>query len=522
MSAASPLLALLRVEFLLRARRRGTLVVALAVWVLTWLMVADPASGHALMAVHAHRLAYDSATLAYGSASLGGLLLGLAGFYLARGRVQEDLRSGMAGVLAATPVRNTALLLVRALGALAYLLALAGVLMLGTWALHALRGEGPWLPWVYLQHYTLMLLPPLVLAASLATLCDAWAPLTGRRGDVLYFLLWTLLLGLLPLNEQVHDAHPSLLLDFSGLATSVNRLVELLGTGDIAIGSHDFDASLPLLEFSPGLWTVDRVALRLGSTVLALLPLLPALWLFHRYDPERVRPRSASPARGRVGRWTARLVAPATRLLGAMLPWGCRLPLGAGFAAVWAELLLSLISQPAALLWLLLAWLAPLAAAPEQLSLWQVGILAGWALWAAELGARDGRQGGTADLAAALPGGALRRSWSRWAAAWLLGLLGSATLLLRQSEGLPALAAGLAAASAAAVLLGRLSGGGRAFLALFLFWLFVAVQARSVAALDWMGFNGVAGSSVPLLCLLVALLGMAGMAALTAAAQRRR
>ena len=72
------------------------------------------------------------------------------------------------------------------------------------------------------------------------------------------------------------------------------------------------------------------------------------------------------------------------------------------------------------------------------------------------------------------------------------------------------------------MLLGRLSGGGRAFLALFLFWLFVAVQARSVAALDWMGFNGVAGSSVPLLCLLVALLGMAGMAALTAAAWRRR
>ena len=61
----------------------------------------------------------------------------------------------------------------------------------------------------------------------------------GLRQGAEALVIAALLLGLLPLNEQVHDAHPSLLLDFSGLATSVNRLVELLGTGDIAIGTEN-------------------------------------------------------------------------------------------------------------------------------------------------------------------------------------------------------------------------------------------------------------------------------------------
>ncbi|MBH9578535.1 hypothetical protein, partial [Inhella proteolytica] len=209
----------------------------------------------------------------------------------------------------------------------------------------------------------------------------------------------------------------------------------------------------------------------------------------------------------RLQRVLARALAPATRGLARLLPRLAHAP--APLAALGAELLLSLITQPLALLWLLLAWLAPLGAPAGEQWGWQAGLLAAWGLWAAELGARDSQQRGTQALAAALPGGAGRRLLSRFGAAWLLGLLGCASLLAQRPELLPALAAGLAAASAAALLLGALSGGSRAFLALFLFWLFVVVQVRDQAWLDWLALHGPGSAARSSALLLAAALGLA-------------
>lgn len=484
----TPLIALLRCELQLRSRRSATLVALLAVLALSWLMLTDPASGNALMVIDDQRLRYSSGTLALGSAGMGALLFSLAGFYLCRGRMQEDLRSGVAGVLAATPVSSRLLLLARWLGGVAYLLLLAGALLIGTWALHLLRGEGPLQPLVYLQTYALMLLPALLASAAFATLFDAWAPLMGRKGDVAYFFLWVALLGLMPLHEPAADAQlgASLLLDPSGLATSVTRLAQLMGSGNVSIGGGDFKPGLALLEFPEGFWTAEMLLMRLGACLLALPPLLLAMRRFHRYAPDKVRARAAG-RQNLVMRVANRLLQPATRVLAALLPLVARLPRGP--AAVLAELLLCLISQPLALLWLLIAWVGPLAAEPAELWGWQAAIAFGWGLWASELGARDA-QANTGALVAALPGGTLRAFWSRWAAALGLGLLANATVMVSATETLPGLLIGLALLSALSLLLGRLTQGGRTFLALFMAWMLMAVQVRGEAWIDLLGFNG--------------------------------
>ena len=48
--------------------------------------------------------------------------------------------------------------------------------------------------------------------------------------------------------------------------------------------------------------------------------------------------------------------------------------------------------------------------------------------------------------------------------------------------------------SAVANTLGRLSGTGRTFLALFLFYLYVAIQVKGVPWFDIVGFNGFANT----------------------------
>ena len=167
-------------EVRLRMRRLSTIVALLAVVAISWAMIADPAGGDALIVVDKARVLYTSSALALGSSTLASMLFGLGGFYLVRGRIAEDMRSGAGSVIGATPVGNALFLAGRWLGAVAYLglllLAFMGTIMV----CHALRGDGPIEPLVYLSTYCLILLPMIFFAASCAILFDSWAPLMGK------------------------------------------------------------------------------------------------------------------------------------------------------------------------------------------------------------------------------------------------------------------------------------------------------------------------------------------------------
>ncbi len=482
----------LRCELRVRGRRAATPGVVLAVIAISWLLLANPDSGSALMSVDDHRIRYSSGALAFGSAGLGSLLLTLAGFYLVRGRMQEDSRCGIAGVLAATPASNVSLVLARWLGGTAYLLLLAAALLGSTVVLHLLRGEGPLQPGVYLQTYGLLLVPAMMFAAAAAQLADAWKPLMGRRGDVVYFILWVVLLVVFPMQGTSAHAQlkPWMLLDVTGLVAGLAQLSRLLGSGNISIGDADFKAHLALVDFPPDFWTAGMLSLRLGSCFVVAVTLLLALLAFHRWAPEHVRTASRSSGVAfRLARMLEAVLGPASRAVGRLLPLAGRLP--ALPAAVAAEFLVSLVTQPSALLWLAVAWFAPCLAPADALGKWQAGIALVWGLWAAELGARHAHDN-TADLGASFTGGTVRRYTSRWCAAWLLGLMGSAGIVSMQPRAWLPLAAGYALLAAVALLIGHATRSGRTFLALFMFWMLVTVQAHHASWFDFLGLNGAA------------------------------
>lgn len=481
-------------EWRLRSRRVSTLVILLAVVAVSWLMVLDPATGAAMMVVHKQRVAYESQALAFATTLIASLLFGLAGFYLARGRSQEDLRTGTAGVLAATPVTNAQLLGARWLGAFGFLLSLGTVVMLTIWVLQLVRGEGPLQPAPYLQMLVLGLAPGLMLCASLAVLADAWAPLMGKRGDALYWVLWMVQFAFIPtfLNDGTLTLSGWQVFDINGVSPLLVSLGQLLDVQQVSVGGGPFDATLPVLHMPAGLWSRELVALRVGSMLLALLPLVPAVLLFHRYAPDRVTARSAA-ARGRWVRalqWLLQpLLRPFTRVLALVLRGAARVP---GVPGRWlADVGLVLLSQP--LLSLAMAACAvaglwvPAPALPGVLA----ATLAAWGMAVADVSARDA-QSGTLALASAVPGGALERGWRQALAAFGLGLMLALPALLRMAAPLQAMACvvGLFLLAGAAALLGRLTQGSRTFLALFLFALYLNLQRTGVAALDMLGLVG--------------------------------
>ena len=478
-------------EVRMRLRRISSLVTVFIVMAVTWLIIPNPAGGRSLVVVDSMRLIYNSQTLAIGGGIIASFLLGLAAFYLVRGRTREDLRCGLGGVLAATPVGNASFIVARWLGAVAYLLALALALAVTLMVLQAVFGEAPVEPLTVLGTFALMLLPTILLAASVAVLCDACAPLMGKGGDLVYFVFWLGQFSALPQQLMNNKTTGGLLgvVDVSGIVTLVQRFRALFHTEHFSLGGSRFDASIAPLVLND-FWTTDMVALRISCMLLMLAPLVAATLLFHRYSPDKVR-ASHRAARGSLWAWLNRLLQPATRIVRPLFTLAARTPGVTGQAL--ADAALTLISNPVALAGMLVIMAFGVAVPATQLG----GVLAAavlcWGILISDLPVRD-HQSATEGLTAAVNGGAIRRYLRHALVSCGLGLMCTLPVWVRWLAEAPfralVLATGLLALSAAASLLGRLTNTGRTFLALFLFGFYLAINVREVAWFDVVGFNG--------------------------------
>jgi hypothetical protein len=478
------------IETRTRLRRPATLATLLAVAALTWLMVVDPSGGYTMIASHEARVRYTSAALAAGTASLATMFFMLAGFFLLRGRMAEDLRSGIGGVIGASAAGGRLFLVARFGGGVLYLLTLIGAFMTTALLCHAVRGEGPIEPLVYLQTYLLVLGPMALFTAACATLFDSWAPLMGKAGDVLYFCVWMAQIGMLASVSQ--GAPGALPADFMGMSALITSMAPYLDVHHMNLGLGDFDRSLAPLTLPTWLWTGSLVASRCLTALLALLPLLLALPLFHRFSPDRVKPVRARARRSPLAVIDAWL-RPLARSTQPLYALAARLPGSAGQAL--GDVALTLTMAPSAIVLLLAAQVLALVLPAQALGPVALACATCWGVLVSDLSTRDG-DAACAGLAAAVPGGAARRYWRQLAATCVLGLMFTGLAALRLTATDPvrgaALVAGVFALAALAGLLGRASGTARTFLALFLFGLYISINLKTVALADIVAFHGAA------------------------------
>lgn len=496
------LLTLMQNEVRLRLRRLSTLFALLAVVIVSWSIIVDPANGQTMIAIKNQRVLYTSSAMAIGSACMCAMMFGLGGFYLVRGRISEDIRSGIGSVIGATPAGNAWLLSARWLGGVAYLSVLALALMGTTMVCQLVRGDGPIQFWVYAQTFALVMTPTIFWAVSCAILFDSVGFLMGKGGDVLYFVLWMgQLIAIIETTLKGTLVVPAMLFDYSGMVASITTLQVYFGISNISVGGSEFNASLAPLLLPDALWTARMGWLRIGAAALALLPLLPAVVLFHRYSPDRVK---VSRARERRSPLTIlnNLLRPLARLAQPLYGLSSRLPGMAGQAL--ADVALTLTTSPFAVLALLFVLPASLLADQAGLAGILTVTVAVWGVLVSDISTRD-HGAATADMTGVVRGGIARRFLRQYAASVVLGLLFMAPIALRLAAAHPVLAlavvAGILGLSAFASMLGATSTTSRTFLALFLFAFYIAVNVTKVPMIDAFGFNGVAtvGSSAALL-----------------------
>lgn len=480
-------------EFMLRMRRLSTMITMLLLVVVTYWMIPETSSGMTLISVKGARVIYDSQSLAFGSAMLATLFFGLAGFYLVRGRMAEDLRLRTGSILAATNMGNFTFLFARWLANLSYLSVLLFIFMLAMFVLHFLRSEHAFEPGVYISVYAFLLLPSLMFIASCAVFADAVPLLMGKAGDVLYFFLWCGLTGtaMSSVVESIPVFNALFLFDISGVAAPFVRMFQMFGSADISVGISDFDTALTPILMPESLMNGELALYRLGSALFAPIPLLLALPFFHRYSPDKVRVQNKRS-------WDLlalvnRLATPVRRLLTPLLSLAVRLPFP--FNIVLADAALALLSQPFASLLLIIGFVAGVIVTPDLAAGLLLVMVAIWGILMANIPTRE-QDANTLSLQAGVAGGAVQNAMRALAAALLIiGVLSLPALIkltLLSSIAVGAALSGIMFIAAAAIFLGSVTKTARTFVALFLFGLYISINATDVVALDFIGFNAIA------------------------------
>ncbi|HEY0368730.1 MAG TPA: hypothetical protein VGC85_03965, partial [Chthoniobacterales bacterium] len=493
MNSLGRIIAIVRADFLVRFRRVSTVVVFLLLSAFAYVWIPAPSTGRTLIQINGQRAIYNSGAIGMGTASLAMMFVSLFGYYVISNAIRRDITSRCGFVAASTPMRSIEYLLGKFCGNLAFLVTFTAGFMLSSMAMLLVRGEAPLEPLVFVRQYLLLTPAAIVLVAAVAVFFESIPLLAGKLGDVAYFFLFMIFIGVVAANEVSRGRFPwARAFDFTGFGFMLDQLQHTLHTDAVSIGASDFDPTKPTIVF-PGLtMTRDWIAPRLLSLLLPLGLLPLAALVFHRFDPVRIGRATGKSQRNWLGRLQA-LAKPFSRRAAGVLMIPAH---GSSLAAaMWIDAVLTMTLSPlvfvAFLALSIAALVAPLASTLPT-------IFAVLAIIISDVATRDLRAGTTASLYS-VP--RLREHFATWklGSTVMLSFIFCALPLLKAAGTIPArvpmMALGIIFVGAAATLLGIVSGNAKTFIVVFLtFWYVVVNDKGASPLLDFAGFFGTANA----------------------------
>lgn len=505
---------IVKADFLVRFRRTSTLVIFLLLCVTAYLWVPDPSTGRTLLQIDKQRALLNSAALSAATSSLCTLLLSLLGFYMVSNTLRRDIQTRTGFIIASTNMRNTEYLIGKLLGNIVFLSAVAFGFMVSCMGMQIVRGEAPLQPLVFLKHYAFIVPPTIVFVSAFALVFESVRFLSGKFGDIAYFFLWAFMLT----GSAILSDHPGAgfqwasCFDTSGLAFILHQFKVVAHTDSVSIGSTmDFNKALPPYVFPGFSISASDILPRLFSTFYPLLFLPVAMFFFHRFDPTRIKATAQKAHRNilmRVNQW----LKPLTRPLQVFTMSG-----KSSFArTLISDAVLSFQLYPVALLLILGFWIAT---AVNPVANIRSGVLPAVfpiiAVVLADLSTRE-QTSGTRSLIFSTPRVRSLFVWWKFGSAWLVAILfvlvAMAKLGFADPRSALSLLIGTIFVAAAATALGSMTSNPKAFLAVFLlFWYVVMNAGQASPEFDFAGWFQTATATVRMtyLALSVAMLAAA-------------
>ena len=486
--------AIVSADFRIRFRRVSTVIVFLLLSAFAYVWIPDPSTGRALIQINGHRAIYNSGAIGLGTASLGMIFVGLFGYYVISNAIRRDVITRCGVIAASTPMRSGEYLLGKFLGNLVFLFTFLCGFMLSSMAMLAVRGEARLEPLVFLEQYLLLTPAAIIFVSAVAVLFESIPWLAGKFGDVVYFFLWSTVIGLVVANETSRGAiNWARCFDFTGFGFMIDQMQRTLHTESVSIGASSFNPTKAPILF-PGLtltreWVVPRLISMLVP--LALLPL--AGLFFHRFDPVRTGRVSGKGRRNWIGK-IQNLFKPVSRRAVAMLTLPGR---GGSFlSAIWIDAALTLTLYPLVLVAFVAITIVTLStplAGTVPIVFAVLGIIV------SDVSTRDVRAGTIASLRAIAP---VRENyvWWKFGSTCVLSVLLCVVPLLKAFfQGTPVfvpLLCGILFVAASATTLGVSTANPKTFIVGFLtFWYVVVNDKGANPLLDFAGFYGKASAS---------------------------
>lgn len=397
------------------------------------------------------------------------LLLSLVGFYVVKGAVERDRRTGVGQILATTPISRFTYLLGKALSNFLVLAAMVALLVVAAVLMAA--GQGSWALGPLLAPLAFLTLPALAMVAAVAVLFECLPGLRGAFGNVLYFFLWGFALSL-PIITPSGTSDP---IGYQALQESLSSA---------ALAEHPDATGLEGLSLTLGdkrpdaehrfRWQGMEWGPILGERILwlgvALSIVLLAVPMFDRFDPSRRRLRG----RGRSSaeepsEIAAKVAAPPPEAPIALTPLSAAGARGRFLGLARGELALLLRGRA---WWWYLGWLGlAIASLASPVTAVRPHLVAASWVWAialfSSLGCRS-RVHGTTELLDAAPRPVVGQTLAVFAAGVATAGLLAAPALLRlfvagELEAVAAVGAGVLFVPALALGLGEWSGTPKVF-----------------------------------------------------------
>jgi len=481
--------AIVSADFRIRFRRVSTVIVFLFLSAFAYVWIPAPSTGRTLIQINGQRAIYNSGALGMGTASLGMIFVGLFGYYVISNAIRRDVVTRCGVIAASTPMRTGEYLLGKFLGNLVFLATFVCGFMLSSMVMLAVRGEARLEPFIFIGQYLLLTPPAIVFVSAVAVLFESIPWLAGKFGDVIYFFLWSTVIGLVVANETTHGGiNWARCFDFTGFGFMIGQLQHTLHTHSVSIGASSFDPAKPTIIFQ-GLTLTPEWILPRGISLLTPLLLLPVAGLFfHRFDPVRTGRISGKGRRNWIGK-IQNLFKPLTRCAVSLLMvprWS-----GSFVGAIWTDAALTFTLFPFVFVAFVGLTIASLIAPLAGLLPIAFAVIA---LIVSDVPTRDARAGTTASVRSI---SRLRENYVWWklGSTGLLSLLLCAVPLVRTIAhgplALAALIGGLIFIASTATALGVTTANPKTFIVGFLtFWYVVVNDKGANPMLDFAGFYG--------------------------------
>lgn len=273
---------MMRADFLQRVRSYRFLAMLLFTIFLTYLFVpALDVIQIVGLNLGGYRGTYNSAWIGSMVTLLMGEFFMLFAFFLVKGSIDLDRRTGVGQILAATPMSKAAYTLGKWLSNFAVIAAMTGMMVVAALGLQGLRGETATFDlWALAAPFLLVLLPALAVIAAVAVLFDCINWLRGGLGNlVFFFVAYPVLYSTLDLagNNLIYPSiYQACAAQFTGC--TLNRQIDV---GLLPLLNY------PAFQYAGIPWTAELLVGRLALVLVGALIALLAAVFFHRFDPAK-------------------------------------------------------------------------------------------------------------------------------------------------------------------------------------------------------------------------------------------